>query len=355
MAKGSSSFCAFASLCLCVTNILSSHNGVERGFLHRVRGNVYEGRTVMKLSYSLRLALLLALTGCAGILRAQLTTSPASSPPAEPTTAVEQPAAQPAAQPADNAPPPAYIDVGDADMGRKDYDNALSQYVLAWIDAPDNPSIITRIGDVFFAKGNYPSAARYYALAIKLNDDYERPLLNLGQTFLRENLADRARLLLEDAHRQQTFANSYRYFQLLGVVYDSLKQYDRAIATLQIAIKLSPDTGFLYLDLGNAQLLSNHAEDAVQSYAKAVAVNPNDPVAFLDRSIAFEQLEKYADAVTALQQYLTLSKAPDDDPQRKHLAELQAKISPAPPAAASSTTPAATITTPAAGSDAVKK
>jgi len=302
----------------------------------------------MRFRHWLGLALALGMMSCATTLWADEAAPPkpvdkpaasgaAAAKPADkpaagsPTTAkpgdkpADKPADKPVADPMSSSVVVTNLNDGDKAMGKKDYATALSKFIIAWMETPDNPAVLTRIGDVFFETKKYPEASRFYALAIKLNDGYDKPLLNLARTYMQVNRADQVVMLLEDAKRQQTFANSFRYFHLLGLGYTNMKQYDKAIPALQNAIKLSPESPFLYGDLGNAQYLSNHYEEAVQSYSKAVEKNPNDFMAMLNRSVALEKLNRLPEAIASLQSFLTLSKAADDNPQRKRLEELKAK------------------------------
>jgi tetratricopeptide (TPR) repeat protein len=251
-----------------------------------------------------------------------------------------------AAGPTEPAPRPAtpnYLAEGNALLEKKDYSKALSKFMMAWLDMPDNPSVIVRIGQVFANTGKLPEATRFFAFAIKLNSGYEEPVVELARAYLKLNRPDQAIVLLEDPLRAKTFANSFRCQHLLGMAYMSQGKYAKAVQFFKVAITLAPSQGFVYGDLGNAYYLGKQYQDAVDSYNQAIAKSPKDAMAFLNRSLAFEKMAKYSDAAASLEQFLTMANAPQDHPQRKRLEELKknAITPPAPAAPAAPATPEA--------------
>ncbi|MHB9027020.1 MAG: tetratricopeptide repeat protein [Armatimonadota bacterium] len=237
--------------------------------------------------------------------------------------------AEPRPQPA----PPNYLAEGNALMEKKEYSKALSKFMMAWLDMPDNPAVIVRIGQVFAGTGKLAESTRFFAFAIKLKPGYEEPVVELGRVYLKLNRADQAIILLEDPVRAKTFADSFRCRHLLGMAYLNQGKYAKAITAFKAAITLAPDQGFLFGDMGNALYLNEQYEEAVRSYNLAVERSPKDTTARLNRSMALEKLGKFTDAVAALEEYLTLVKAAQDHPQRKRLEELKQKAA-APPAPA---------------------
>jgi tetratricopeptide (TPR) repeat protein len=218
-----------------------------------------------------------------------------------------------------------YIAEGDKFVSIKEYGLALSRYTLAWLEMPDNPAIIDRIGDVYFATAKYPQATRFYVLAIRLNDGYEEPVVNLGYTYIRLHRYDQALLLLDNPVRREKFGKSAVYLHVLGITYSRAGTPERAVEVLQQAIAIAPKQSALYGDLGNAYYLTKQYTKAVDAYSMALELRPDDAIALLNRSVAYEKLEKFPEAIASLEQYLALTKPAADDPQRTRLEELKAK------------------------------
>lgn len=214
---------------------------------------------------------------------------------------------------------------GDKFMAQGQSSKALSPYLVAWLKAPDNVVIITRIGNVYFANQKYADASRFFALAIKLNPRYEDAIVNMAQLYLRAKMPDQAVMLLEDPAKVKLFARSANYQHVLGQAYMGTQKYDKAVSTLKTAISLNPDKGALYGDLGNALYVTKKYADAVEAYSKAIEKSPKDATAYLNRSMAQKQLGRFAAAAESLAQYLTLTQAAQDNPKWKEVEELKAK------------------------------
>jgi tetratricopeptide (TPR) repeat protein len=212
---------------------------------------------------------------------------------------------------------------GDTLLATKDYARALSKYVLAWLEMPDNPVVSYRIGNLYAASGKLAEATRFYAVAVKLNEGFEEPVLALAQTYLRLKRADQTRILLEEPHRLARFTKSARYHQFLGQAYLALGKYSLAIAQFQTGQSLAPEQGALYGDLGNAYYLTGRHVEAVEAYTTALAKDATDATAALHRSLAQEKLGQVPEAIKSLELYLTLVKAGADDPQRTRLTQMQ--------------------------------
>lgn len=254
-------------------------------------------------------------------------TKPDEKPPATAGAKPEEkPPAAAGAKPEEKTPTATEFQAeGDALMAKKDYSKALSKYLMAWLQAPENPVVLDRIGDLFFATGKFIDASHFYALTIRLDSRAEEPVIGLARTYLQVSRADQALLLLEDPIRKAQFGKGVAYQQLLGRAYIYVKKPEKAIPILKAVIAQSPNQGALYGELGNACFMAKKYADADAAYAKALEKDPKDAVAALYRSMALEKLEKWPDAVATLQTYLTLANPPQDDAQRKRLTELQKK------------------------------
>ena len=262
-----------------------------------------------------RRGMLLGLLLGGGLAWADGTTT--AAPPATGTP----PAAStpPAAEAAHTVPP---LEEGDALMQKKQYSQALSRYIAAWLDNPGNPVVPTRVGQVFQALGKLPKATEFYAQAIKMKADYEEPVVLLAQVYQKAKRPDQAQILLEEPSRVKLFSKSPRYMRELAVVYNRENKPDKALTLLKNAQAVAPEQTNLYSEIGYAFFLQKKYTDSAAAYATAAEKNPADTMSVLNRSYALEKANKFSDAAAALTQYLDLVKAKDTDPQRKRLTEL---------------------------------
>ncbi|MDJ0632871.1 MAG: tetratricopeptide repeat protein [Xenococcaceae cyanobacterium MO_188.B29] len=64
--------------------------------------------------------------------------------------------------------------------------------------------------------------------------------------------------------------------QLMGI-YESKKEFDRAITYLQQVIQLQPDNGLAYARLARAMMTQKNIQGAITNYQKAITLQPDQP------------------------------------------------------------------------------
>ncbi len=86
--------------------------------------------------------------------------------------------------------------------------------------------------------------------------------------------------------------------------------YDSAIKSLQRALETQPDSPGLLTDLGSAYFVraesANRPIDygnAIESFGKALAKSPDDPIALFNRALACERMFLYTQAVDDWEHY----------------------------------------------------
>jgi tetratricopeptide (TPR) repeat protein len=73
----------------------------------------------------------------------------------------------------------------------------------------------------------------------------------------------------------------YEAFNNLGVQYQKMKQWDKAIGAYQQAISIRNDSAKPHINLGNLYLVLQQTELAIESFKQALAFDPNSVVAHL--------------------------------------------------------------------------
>jgi len=110
--------------------------------------------------------------------------------------------------------------------------------------------------------------------------------------------------------------------------------YDDAIKTLQRALESKPDSPELLADLGSAYFLRAKSTDrpmdyglAIDSLGKALATNPDDPIALFNQALACEQILAYEQAVKDWERYLEIDPQGDwSEEARGRLAGVREKL-----------------------------
>jgi CHAT domain-containing protein/cytochrome c-type biogenesis protein CcmH/NrfG len=110
--------------------------------------------------------------------------------------------------------------------------------------------------------------------------------------------------------------------------------YDSAVKSLQRAMEAKPDSSSVLTDLGSAYFVraesANRPIDygnAIESFGKALAKSPDDPIALFNRALACEHMFLYTQAVDDWEHYLRVdSQGEWSDDARRRLNALKEKI-----------------------------
>jgi CHAT domain-containing protein/tetratricopeptide (TPR) repeat protein len=110
--------------------------------------------------------------------------------------------------------------------------------------------------------------------------------------------------------------------------------YESAIKSLQRALETQPDSPSLLTDLGSAYFVraesANRPVDygrAIDSFGKALAKSPDDPVSLFNQALACERMFLYTQAVDDWEHYLRVDPQGEwSDDARRRLTALKAKI-----------------------------
>ena len=132
-----------------------------------------------------------------------------------------------------------YLADGEKQFKARNYSAALSSFVMAWLEMPDNPEVLERIGTVFAQTGRLAESTRFFALAIKLNPGYEKAIISLADVYLRVKLPEQAIILLEDPSRQARFSKSPNYLHMLALVFQAQGRFDKSVGVLKSALALA--------------------------------------------------------------------------------------------------------------------
>lgn len=110
----------------------------------------------------------------------------------------------------------------------------------------------------------------------------------------------------------------------LGVAYQQVGEYDRAIETLKRGIEFSlPPHGQMYYNLGNNYFALGNSEEAEISYTQATAQGDAPNTVYLNRANARMNMKEFAGAVSDYREYLDRETAA---PQREVIEEMIRRV-----------------------------
>ncbi|MFP3980085.1 MAG: tetratricopeptide repeat protein [Desulfobacterales bacterium] len=133
---------------------------------------------------------------------------------------------------------PARNNLGSAYIALEQWDKAIACFKKVSDDllymTPQYP--LSNLGYVYYKKGEYHKAERYYLESLNLKHDFPSALHGLGQ------------------------------------VYIATGDYEKAIKRLKKATEKAPEAAEIYMDLARAYTKSHHYNKAVQIYKKAADI-----------------------------------------------------------------------------------
>lgn len=142
--------------------------------------------------------------------------------------------------------------------------------------APDNPSILITLGNIFYVKNDYDSALRYYARVLQKNQHDYPALINVA-----------------------------------NCCYE-LKRYDDAIRYAELALEKDSHNKHAYLVLGNSYLAQENYAQAIANLEQAVKIDSSDPWTYNTLSQAYQKNGNYIASLSNAWKAVEKSPAGDD-------------------------------------------
>lgn len=175
---------------------------------------------------------------------------------------------------------------GDMYMIRKEYDEALNEYLASFEDPdkrlenpPTRAGLMSKIAAIYREKGDYDEALDWFEKSV---DTY--PALPNGQTGL-----------AQEYHRAGRHEEAIRHYQA-AIVADRF--YTPA-----------------YDNLGNLLAELGQPEEAIKQYEQVVSIEPRDPYVHYNWATALADLGRYREALDKLQDALRVNPQLASDPE----------------------------------------
>jgi type IV pilus assembly protein PilF len=170
-------------------------------------------------------------------------------------------------------------DLGLAYMAKQHYDNAEFHFKKAISIRPEYAPAKNNLGTVYMAKKEWDAAIEQFKTVAGdlLYGTPHFPLTNMGIAYFnKQDYINAEKYYLEALDMEPDFVLALRG---LGRTYIAMNKLPQATATLEKAVKRSPQSADLYLDLGNAYHMSGDIQMALLAYQKVISLSPNSPIA----------------------------------------------------------------------------
>jgi tetratricopeptide (TPR) repeat protein len=166
-------------------------------------------------------------------------------------------------------------------------------------------------GSVFYERGYLQEAEEFFRLAAKEDPTGAEPLYGLGSVYLEQQKRKEARECFERAVKSAadypvTMPNAWNN---LGILAAREGKTDEAIESFQKALGINPDHAVALQNLGNAYRQKRDWDAAKKTLEHALGLNPEDPDANYGLGMVYAQLNETSRAYEFLQKALALRPA----------------------------------------------
>jgi tetratricopeptide (TPR) repeat protein len=173
----------------------------------------------------------------------------------------------------------AYVKLGRYELVRSNYKGAIKALEKALQLDPNNTEATQIIAEAYDRDGQTQKAIEAYQKAMKVNPEEKAFPFNLGLIYFKLSTSDSVSKDLQSqylAKCAEMFGKVIELDPTMKEPYDfksnceiQLKEYDKALATLQEAVKRFPDNGTFWFNLGVVYTHLNKAKEAKEAFDKA--------------------------------------------------------------------------------------
>jgi tetratricopeptide (TPR) repeat protein len=182
----------------------------------------------------------------------------------------------------------AYLERGNAYLGKSEYERAIADYDRAIELDPKYAMAYHNRGLSHYNRRDYDQAIADYSHAIQLNPKYAVAYHGRGLAYRKKGEYDRA---IADYDRVIELDPQYTEAYIVrGAAHDFKGEYDRAIADYNRAIELNPKSADAYNNRGASRHDKGEYERSIADYDRALELNPNHREASSGRRMAQEKL-----------------------------------------------------------------
>ena len=165
------------------------------------------------------------------------------------------------------------------------------------------------LGACYQSWGRFKDASRHYRRALQVNPNCEDALYEMAFCLDQQGEIETSVKYYEDFIDHDPF--SYLAWHNLGVVYNKINQFDKAVEALEYATALKEDFALAWYNLGNCYMNLEQYEKAKAAYQTSVDQEPS-PDALVCLGASCEQLELYPSAITHYKAALRMDPECDD-------------------------------------------
>ncbi len=199
--------------------------------------------------------------------------------------------------------------LGEAYMGQGDYTAALREFLKAEKLYSKDPYLQNDLGLTYMAKGKPDIAVDHFKKAVEIKPDYTPAKNNMGTAYLAQKKWDDAIACFKEITGDLLYATPHYPLSNLGWAYYNKKEHDLAEKYYQDALKIEPRFAIALSGLGKTYIATGRISEAIAVLEKAVKNSPNSAELYLDLADAYRLSREYKKALNAYKKVVEL--APD--------------------------------------------
>lgn len=170
---------------------------------------------------------------------------------------------------------------------------------------PSSAVLHNNLGNVYYDTGNFEKAVGFFKKSGELDPAFNERLYHLGiSSMLKEDDVSGAMAKLEEAAKKNI--NKAKDAHDLGIAYMDRKMFDKAIESFNKALTIDPNYLSAYTSLGACYQNKERYDLAIKAYEKALTLNPKSAKIYNTIGLIYDKLDKPETAVTAYRKAVAL-------------------------------------------------
>ena len=150
---------------------------------------------------------------------------------------------------------------------------------------------------------DFISAKNAYIKVIELRNEYKEAYTSLCVILMRLSEIE---LTIRYSEQAKSFDDDYIFDFIIGTAYMKLKEFEKAIKPLELALEKQPQNLGTLNSLGTCYMASGNTDLAISTYKKALEINPKAPMAYYNIGSAYQIQQNHQLAIDYLKKALEL-------------------------------------------------
>ncbi|MBN1274425.1 MAG: tetratricopeptide repeat protein [Candidatus Aminicenantes bacterium] len=201
----------------------------------------------------------------------------------------------------------AYAFIGNAYQELEEWSNAAQAYGRYLETKPkDKREILLNQGYCYMQIEQYEQAARAFEGARELDPKDEKVYFQLAQAYEKAGQLENAAQTLEIMAKMDP-DQAERYYNLIIRLFDVAGQSDKGIPYAEKLVELKPNNESGYYNLGLMYQKVNKYEKAVEAFKKATKIKPDFEMAYTMMGVCYNSMKQYSNSNEAFGQVLKTS------------------------------------------------